>query len=430
MIFPHKKYVVELDGQLFQFNGNRLTPIQYHHDLPWDCFLITDMQESQAKTMTVEAPARYAELMVRRRLQESGEFEEPVTIMTHWKKSRGKNTTDIFFTAVPTRLSLYYTEQMSEGSHSLVVFPIYTMLYNILKRLRARKPVALVFQHGRFADLLVGSHKRVYYAIRCTAFDVSHEQLLSLWETVRGEIQIVENEHRIKISRIHTLDWIDSGPLPIWDEKEGIELRPLGAQELFLEGTALSTSFFASAGHLSTFQSISALKEKLFHASATWGPALVLVILLTAAGFWGTGLYLSNKTERLGVQTKVLDQEYNRLRSEIPILSPPQDYRPTLDFIGKLAAYDGMPNYKHVIEDLAEAMSRGMTLDVLKLTYTADQLQLELFCPIKVPFEQAHAGYQRFLNIISQKGYSITDSRFDTVIDESQILVHLTKRRV
>lgn len=430
MIFPYKTYVVELDGQIFQYTEGRLTPIQRYHDLPGDCLLITDLQEGVAKTMTVEAPIRYVELMVRRRLQESGEFEEPVTILTHWKKPRGKNTSDIFFTAVPTRLHLYYTEQLGESSNSVVVFPIYTLLYNTLAHLRSRKPVALVFQHGRFADLLIGTHKRIYYAIRCTAFDVSHEQLLALWETVRGEIRMVADEHRINITRIHLLDWIDSGPLPQWDEEAGLDVMPLDGGELFLEETVLSTSFFSAASNLSTFQSISKFKEKLFYATTAWAPALALLVLIMATGFWGSGIYLSGRSETLGAQTKALEREYNEIRSEIPVLSPAQDYRPTLDFVKELAAFKKMPDYKQVIADLSEAMSTGMTLEILKLTYTADELQLELFGPIKVPFNQAHVDYQRFLKIIGQKGYIVTESRFDTVIDESQILVRLKKRWV
>jgi hypothetical protein len=55
-------------------------------------------------------------------------------------------------------------------------------------------------------------------------------------------------------------------------------------------------------------------------------------------------------------------------------------------------------------------------------------LKLELYGPIKAPFNQAHAAYQRFIKIVTQKGYAISESKFDTVIDESKILVRLVKK--
>lgn len=429
MTYGRKKIcAVELDGQLFSYENDRLAPIEDLDDLRGNRFLISDLKEGIAKTMTVEAPVRFVELMVRRRLQEAGEFEEPVTVLTHWKRARGKNTTDIFFTAIPSRLSHYYTEQMAEGLHAVMVFPIYSVLFHVVKRLRSSKAVALVFQHGRFADLLIASSRRVYYAIRCTAFDATREQLLALWESVLAEIHMVEKEQRIKITKVHAMDWIDSGPLPNWDEKAGIELIALPSKELVLEPAALSTSFFTATSNLPVFQSISSLKEKIFFKAAAWAPALILIVLLTALGLFGAGFYLSGHSKALAEHVEDLTQQYARTRMEMPVLSSAVAYRSTLDFVKELAEIRAMPDYKTVIADLSEAMSIGMQLDVLKLTYSATEVQLELFGPIRLPFDQAHEGYQRFLKITAQKGYQIIESRFDTVIDQSKIQIRMVKR--
>ncbi len=72
----------------------------------------------------------------------------------------------------------------------------------------------MVFQHNRFADLIVGTGKKVYYANRCVAFDTSQEQISNLWETIRTDIDAVERDHRIKVAKIYLLTWIDSGDLP------------------------------------------------------------------------------------------------------------------------------------------------------------------------------------------------------------------------
>ncbi len=428
MIFTPRQYVVELDGQTFQFKENRLLPIESIDAVEGDRYLITDMQEAISKTMTMDAPARYVELMIRRKLQESGEFEEPVTVLTHWKKARSKNSTDVFFTAVPTRLSVFYTEQVSENSDSVLVFPIYTLLYNTLKRFASKKPVALVFQHGRFADVIIGNSRRIYYAIRCTAFDISWEQLLTLWETVRGEIEMAEGEHRIKIPRVYALNWIDSVPLPKWDDNGGRSLIPLPASDLLLEESTLSISFFESVRKLPLSQSISSITEKLFYGAALWTRVLTGIIFLTALILLGTSFYFNYRTKDITARMGRLEAQYHQIRSQMPVLSSAVDYQPTLKFIKELSTYPKIPHYKQVISDLNDAMSVGMTLEVLKLTYLASELQLELFGPIEAPFEKAHAGYQRFLKVIHQRGYIVVESKFDTVIDHSEIMVRLVKR--
>jgi hypothetical protein len=429
MIFlPRKNYVVELDGQTFKYEDGRLTLVRDCSDLPRNCCLITDMQEGIAKTMTVEAPSRYVELMVGRKIQEAGEFEEPVTILTHWKRARSKNTTDIFFTAIPTRLSLYYTENVCENPHAVVVFPIQTLLYNALLHLKSRKPVALVFQHSRFADVLVGTYKRIHYAIRCTAFDDSDEQRLALWDSVRSEMEMAENEYRIEIAKMHVLDWVDSGPLPKWEDQVGFDLIPFGVDDLLFKGEISSTSFFSVANKLSFFQSISTLKEKLFFAASIWASVLTIFLLLVSFGLWGAGLHYSNRTQELIRLEETRKQEYIQLRSKMPILSSAEDFRPTLNFVKGVATYERMPSYKQVISDLASAMSTGMMLEVLDLTYSINELKLELYGTIKAPFNQAHASYQRFLKIVQQKGYAIVESDFDTVIDESKLLIRLEKK--
>jgi len=49
--------------------------------------------------MTVEVEPKYAELIVDRKLRESGDFDESVTVITHQKKRKGSKTTVFFYSA-------------------------------------------------------------------------------------------------------------------------------------------------------------------------------------------------------------------------------------------------------------------------------------------------------------------------------------------
>ena len=225
MLKSSLSHAVELDGRTYGIRGREIEQIEDIKDLSGARLLVTDMQDGISHIMTVEAPLKYAELVVQRKLQESGEFKEPVNIITHWKKKRGKNLTEIFFTAVPVHVARYYFEQLREREEALLVFPLYFALFEMLTQLRIHEPVGVVFQHHRFAELLIGTPKQMYYANRCVAFDTSDEQIQALWETVLSEIKTVEDDHRIKIEKIFSLNWINSGPAPQWPADVERELR-------------------------------------------------------------------------------------------------------------------------------------------------------------------------------------------------------------
>ena len=87
--------MIELDGETYRFSRDRLDPISGIKDIQADMSLVSDMQEAISRTITIESPAKYTEIMARKRLQESGEFDEPISVIAHWKKRKGKNLTPL-----------------------------------------------------------------------------------------------------------------------------------------------------------------------------------------------------------------------------------------------------------------------------------------------------------------------------------------------
>jgi hypothetical protein len=146
----NRQMVVELDGLFYRRQGQDITQVPDLREVEGAYLLVSDLQGSMARSMMVEAEPRYVELLAARRLQEAGEFDEPVTVISHWKKKLGRNTTSVLYTAIPTRTYLQYHEQLRENDHSVVLYPLTAVLFQALKNLAGKQPVALLFQHGRF----------------------------------------------------------------------------------------------------------------------------------------------------------------------------------------------------------------------------------------------------------------------------------------
>lgn len=427
----NRSYVFELDGFLHRHEDDRLIPLARLQDIQGDTWLVTDFGEAMSRFMSVDGPVKYAEVLARRKLQESGEFEESVEILTHWKRKRDKHTTDIFFTAVPTRLARIYADTLHTRPDHCLVFGMYSVLWRLVRKQGAKKPVAVVLRHDRFAEVLIGMHNRVYFANRCVAFDTQPEQIQSLWESIRTDIESVQRDQRIEVERIYSLGWIDACESPQWPEELLNRLVVLDSLELMLDDTPRIVSLPTAACALSAFQSISPTKEIALYYAGRWAPAAnvaaaALLVLLISGSF-----YYWIHAKRLDESLAKLQQRISRVNQEmakLPVVGPEVDDQ--LKFVKSLDAFHRQPPYREVINDLTDPALFMLQLRTLKVDYGGDAVRVELFGDIEAPFEEAHDRYKRFLQRLKDKGYRIEENRFETQISRSQIVLKLIRSAV
>ena len=420
-------YIIELDGSLYRLYRDQLEPIEDHKDVDGEKWLITDMQDAISRTMTVNASVRYVDVMVRKRIQESGEFEENVAVISHWKQKKDVNTTDICFTALPARMYGHYRELGKDSDESMLVFSLYSVLLNTLRQLRSQRPVAVVFQHDRFADLVVGTKNRVLYANRCVAFDTTPEQISALWNTIKSDIQTVEQENRIRVEKQYVLTWIDSGELPDNDTSFDYEICRFEEDTLHMEHQIKRLSFTRAIKQMSGAKSISQPVDKICYYARQAIPYLNMAFLALAILLAGVYFYYqqqSSKAEQLAAKLTTAVEQFN---FQIPEDIDQQQLDSTLGFLQEISAYSRTPSYKRLINDVSQSITGEITVDVFKVNYASDKVEAELFGRVNSPFKNAHKKYQELLNGLKLRGYSVVHSRFDTEINTSQFLLKIAR---
>ena len=423
-----RAYAIELDGNLYRVSGNRLERIVDLKDLEGDYWFVSDMQEAISRTMTVEVEPKYAELIVDRKLRESGDVDESVTVIAHRKKRKDGKTTDIFFSALPSRLYHYYIDQTHLHEDSILLFPLSSILYGVLKRIRTTNPVCVIFQHNRFADLIIGTGKKVYYTNRFVAFDDGEEQIASLWETIQSNIQEVETDNRIQLDQIILLNWIDSGAPPDWPENTACRVRAFESEEILFNDDIHHISFLKAIDRQSAAGAISSKMDKARYYAGqftSFGLAVFLAVslLLLVGNFWyrQQSDFLQQKLQTL--ETKIADIQINS-----PNTISLEELDSSLAFLKDLSFYRHAPAYKTVINDMADGFAVDMVLETLKIDYTPDEILVEAFGRIRAPFKNAYKGYQRCLRTLTGKGYFLTANHFDTEIRNSQFLIKFGKK--
>ncbi len=420
-------HIVELDGAFFHVDGEFLRPIEDLREVQGDKWLATDFQEGMSRLMTVEGPAKYVELLVRRRLQENGEFEEPVNIFIHWIKKRSKNTADVFFTAVPSRLMAYYHTELGRQEDLTLVFAIYEVFWREVRRSGAKSPVAVVLRHDRFAEVLVGSRDQVYFANRCVAFDTEKEQIEALWNSVLTDIESVENEHRISVDQIICHNWLSADEPTHWPEQWQRRVEMAERTDFQVAEQCLALSWPHELQKQSAVSSVSAFKDKLLYYSKCSLPAvnLFLILLLFVMLIGGLGYRLS--TSRLQRRMDQVQQQMDKIKLALPSQDLAADFEAILKFIEELDRIKAAPSYQQIVDDLTYKPFNTLALSRLKVDYASDQVRLELSGEIIAPFDRAHGGYQSFVNQLTVLGYRIEESRFETQISKSQVMLKLSR---
>lgn len=421
-------HLFELDDRIYRQDGPDLLAVENLDDLTGEKWLVTDFKEGMSRLMTVDGPSKYADMLVRRKLQESGEFEEPVEIITHWKRKRSRNSTSIFFTAVPTRLARVYLEDPPGEDGITLVFAMYGVLWQVAQRMAGKETVAVVLRHDRFAELVIASRKEVFFANRCVAFDTEPEQIHTLWQSVRSDISVVENEHRVKVARTICLGWIGACEPPDWPPEQMAGVVLLETPEVLIDGRMQAVSLPKAMDLQSALHSDSRFSEILCSYARKWAPAanvmmaVMLVCLLAGVAF------CHYKAGDLKEELNSVRMELRRVSAETAKLpSVASGFPEQLKFIEEIDRQRKTVSYQQILNDLTARELPGLQVQTLTMAFTPGQIDISLLGDIEAPFDQAHGGYKRLLQRLENSGYRIEESRFETQISTSQVSLKLIR---
>lgn len=427
-----KNYAIELDDFTYRLSGHTLESENNFESVRGCEFLVSDFEKSVSRVMPVEADIKYAEAMVVRKLQEEGEFDEPVSVITHWKKKRGKTNTEIFFTALPSRIYLQYLDKINEHDELLILIPVFSILSHFVSQLAKKDPIAVVFRHDRFADLVIGKNNQFYFATRCVAFDTSDDQITSLWETVTREISMGAQENTIQINQLICLNWIDVTEDIAAVAPPDMDHFIFNETPITHEETIHNISFTNALKMFPTVEGVAPKNGKLLYYSDKLAPLIIVFFIIAVLLLsWGT-LSFHSKTKEMAKSVSSLENRIYRMKNDIT--SPPKevDYLTTLKFTDTIFHNQHLPSYKQIINDISMGIFPSnrpdpLTVEHLQIDYLDRFVQIKLRGIIQADFSTAYKGYQHLLVSLQKDGYVIVNNTFNTKIGSSRFDLELSR---
>ena len=420
-------FILELDDNTYRLSSHTLLKETDFQSVDGCKFLVSDFGRSITRVMQVQADIRYAEAVVAKTLQNEGEFDEPVTVITHWKKKRDGETIDIFFTALTSRIYLQYLHKIAEHQDLLTLIPVFGVLAGLINQLNPKDPIAVVFRHNRFADLVIGKKNRFYLATHCVAFDTTEEQISVLWETISREISANIQETAVRVQKVIVLNWIDTKEdLPSM-EVLGIEPFMFDPEPIAYENALHLVSFPRVLRMFPPMEGITPGNGKLLFYSEKLslffrGFFVIATIVMLFSSF-----FFQSETKALKSSVAALEESLNHMSRTAFPQPLESDYRDTLKFIDSLFHNRNLPSCKDIINDISMGMSPSTIVEELNIDYPDKGLKIHLTGRMEADFDKAYKEYQALVSSLLKSGYTVDVNTFNTRIDSSRFELSLSR---
>ncbi|MEO5365063.1 MAG: hypothetical protein H7831_01640 [Magnetococcus sp. WYHC-3] len=477
------KVLVEIDQERFHLKRRSLVRIESPGDVVGDKWLITDFAGASPRHMLLDAPVRYVETLVQRRLQEMGEVGQNARILTHWKKARGKSAAELYFTAVAGDIYRPYEDHAFEDTAQHLVFPLGALLLACLREYGRHRTVAVVFEHARHADYLLGRDGQVLAAGRLSTYADDLEAKGALADSLGEELRTMGTALNRRVEYVVHFSWLrgrgderthatasgltlaGSGQTRGWgsanttEQQTGtgwlaamsgqgfsedqarlaaaewvramagkleVECLILKPQLLELEGgDYVITSLHRVLGLLHHSLSCSPMGEQWQYASQRLLPAVAAASWLLVGGVYVGGLYLQQETNR--IETQRLGVERG-VESKVTLPPLPENYKEWVTFPYQLSKLRSSPTLGAILADISSARKGDLSFDRVAVDYDDNAVaSIVLEGRIPVAFEQGSRLHASFLSALVARGYEVVHTQFATTVSEVSFTVQLKR---
>ena len=462
--------VVDMEEKLLLFNAeaNTFEPLEDFEKILEDVWVITNFGNTPPRFQWVETPPKYAEILAQRQLQETGELEEGAQIISHWKKSSGKTTSQIFSTAIPKKAYLTHGNRAKELETHYLLFPCNALLFACLKHFTTAQPqdkqgatsqqknkksqkkkkkqsqkvLAIMFEHNLHVDILVGRANMVIGTGRISSFANTPEAKESLASSANAELRNIMESSTHKVDEIVHFTWILPKPgsdMDALQKNHGNWVTTLANQtqtETVImvpqsynlpKEEILFTSLPEALQHLSDSDSTATLVELAAYRTQQLMPWTILIMLVIIIGMGATTLWLHTHNTTLNAEYLALRDDSNAAK---PIKVKPIDKNQTdvIAYVKRLERWQRASSFSMLLSELSSARVDKLFFDRVTVEFDADiKAIVTLTGAIESSFQTANKGHEIFLEELSKRNFKVIRSNFAT--DVTQLTFEIVLER-
>lgn len=438
-----EQLIFNIDDELYSLRGGRLSEINNVSDVTGDKWVISDFQGAAPQVLRVDAPVKYAEPVMERRLRQLGELAGAGRVLCHFKRKVTSNMSEAFITAVSADVFNAFEVAAENDNNSTLLFSTNALIMSALKKLKPKKPAAILFAHGSHVDLAVGDSGNVYGAARVSTYGEEGDTE-ELRDNVVNAIRTIEQDKQISVTQVHLYHWMVRDTRSIeWVRDAAKQLDAscyIAAPEKLAVG---DVTYFSSAPYLARrltiADSASNDQQKNNYRAQKAMPwmafGLIAATVLLAVVTFNWKMKTAGVENEIRITQTGISQNMPSMRAAENSASNDRGlavlkaaYEKPLSMTDGLYWANLTPPIQSVLGQISQAAKGKIVFNELGIHYPKGKVVLSLNGQVSRTFENGISHYNSFIASLAGFGYRLTESEVQNKAQGLAIKLKLEKK--
>jgi hypothetical protein len=428
-----RQFVLEWDDHRYRLTNRELRSVPSLAEVSGDKWVVSDFEGAIPQVMTVDAPMKYVDAVIEKRLRESGALVGGGRVLVLRKHRRGSRATEALFVPVPSGLYARYAASAEDDEYHQPLFALHMLLSRELDRLRSKTPVALLLIHDRHADVVVGDARRTYGAFRAS-WHRSGGGRARLIENLVNGLRSIEQEHNIRVKNLNCHFWLleqreDADWTGELAKALEVPLVQADLKPIQLDGQRHLSSVPALLANLAITDSVSTPTQKassLAQDAIPWAAAAfasIALVSLAATFYW------SQRSGELTAEAVAIENSLLPPEPAPAVLKAA--YEKPLALADMLGRAQISPSVQRVLAEISASVSGHVTFTEVSIEYPDDRPVVALTLigqSEKSPdSNKGVPALNTFIDALRQRGYTLVSSELQSDINAFSFLAKLER---
>ncbi len=410
-----EEYVYEFDGKLFIDKDQSLHPIANLDDIDGAKKILTDFNnQAFARVIYIESQPKYAELLAKKKINDSGEFDDSIDLHVH-KKQKVSDLTKLYCTPIPAHVLEHYRNLVASNDNGIVLSSIHDALWATIKKYNFSEPTVLVFTHYKSYEVLIASAKQVYFAGKFNAFEYDRESITSIWDVIGNEVKKIQVELSDSIKSAYLYHG------GIEQEIVNVITNKLSSLSIDLTIPKVSAGKKHNLHLLMKSLDLSPLMGSFLDKAAFFfqknSSAINFSVVFIALSLFAFSAYAKLEIKSLNESTNNKNSAIKQFK--LPVVNIPDDLAQNIGFYQQLRNTVQEKQISDVFADLATAASEYVTINKLNFSQNQSISSIKVNGNIVSSFDDAYQSYKKMIASLNSDGYTVTEELFTTNINQS-----------
>ncbi|MGE4299415.1 MAG: hypothetical protein AB7E47_15470 [Desulfovibrionaceae bacterium] len=399
-----------VEDQMLLFSGPTVKQLQNIGECTSYFNYLIDFESSNSMgVIDIQGEFKFAEVMLRKSLEEQGELGRDDAIHIYYKRRKTKSLTSVLYQVYPKRRLEMVQRAYEFYQDGFIIFDTLGMLYGYMRTLDPKVTHALALRTSEAILFLVGQGSEVFSARRIVMLGDDEGSLTEGIFALQREADAINASIPGELEHIEWIlpysEQLIWKPHPAW--KIPIKLRPVTRMKH--GDKTMYTALPSIIDKLKPEASLGPKEEKLLRPMEKaerwlWAALFLLSIGFAASYYYVAGMSdaATDENNRISMQIKAVERRMPQLPHYMA-----KDIKPVLTMAGTINTAAFASPLAEVWNKLALTKPKACRLDSVTFAYRDDGITLGLSGEVELGLAHAQRVFAEFIESLGKGGFQV-----------------------